>query len=917
MIRYSPSLFAVAALLGVVAPAYGDDGYEQKVEPVLRRYCGDCHARATSGERWAFDAYDDHAARLADQTAWGKAEQLLRNRLMPPPGEPAPSEAERRTLRDWIDRSVFYVDPLRPDPGRTTLRRLNRAEYDNSVRDVLGVDFRPSEQFPADDSGYGFDTIGDVLSLSPLHLEKYLAAARQVAADAVRLSPPFRLGVDLPPERIAVFAGMPKLEPGVLLLRTPDDEVGATVDVDTPSVYRILARLAVAGGDGPDRRPRVDVLLDGKKLAELAPTTPWKGKAGFFPGSSAYVELPRGKHRLTLRMTPPAAAEPAPADKPVVAVGFYELSGPFMPLAPRPSEYLRRMFPGRLLGPHALYLSGEDLNAGSGRSGTDTGRVWFASEGYRRGPVTLPAGGKYRVRMKVGAQQVGPEQARFEVRVAGRTLGPFTVTVGSQAEQWVETECELPPGEHDWQVWFLNEYRDPASGRERWFWLHEFSIAGPLDARSADDEPGPTRDEVLGALKATGRRLFRRPLDDAEVRKLAKLVDAAEAAGQEPLAVLRTGLETLLISPKFLYHRRPEPGLLSGPGLPNEPVPAENGSVPIDEFTLAARLSYFLWSSVPDETLLSLAEQGALRGGLDEQVDRLLRDPKAAAFTANFAGQWLQLRDLEHLTPDPQKFPEFSAALAADMRRETELLFEHVLRENRPVTEFLDAEHTFVNARLAAHYGLPAPPGEGFVRVSLADTPRRGVLTHASILSITSHPTRTSPVKRGKWILEQILGTSPPPAPRDVPPLPDRPEDETRPLRARLEAHRADAACASCHALLDPPGFALEHYDAIGRRRTHDQGRPIDASGKLLTGESFADWTELRQVLVRDRRADFVRALTENLLTYALGRGLTYRDKTAVRAIVTQAEDPKFGFQDLIQAVCKSVSFQRTPVVAK
>jgi hypothetical protein len=890
---------SVAAWFACSTPLIGADQgppgkavFEEAVRPLLQQFCADCHSRPTSDDRWAFDGYAGYTELVADQKTWGQAQQLLKHHLMPPQGEKSPTLEQRRTILEWIDHAVFYVDPLRPDPGPTTLRRLNRSEYNHSVRDVFGVDFRPADQFPPDDAGYGFDNIADVLSLSPLHLEKYLAAARQVALEATRLSPPYRMGADVPGAKLTVYAGAPELQETVLLLKSMEDEIGALVDVPLPNVYRILVRIAVAGGSEQDR-PRVDVLLSGKKLAELRPTTPWTGRPGFFPGVSEFIELPAGRHRLSLRLQ--RQRESNDGTERIAAVGFFEVSGPFTPLPPQPTTYLRQAFGSRPLGLPILHLSGEDLNAGSGRTGLDTGRAWFASNGFRRGPLILSAAGKYRVRLKVGAQQAGPDVAQFEVRVADQRLGPFRVTAGSQTEQWIETDCDLPSGEHDWQVWFLNEFKDPQSGAERWLWLHEFSIEGPQAT-----DVGPDRDELLQLLTQTGRRLFRRRLTDGEQRKLSELLNASLAVGQPPLASLRVGLEALLVSPKFLFHPRPQP---LGEG--------ENGSVLIDETALASRLSYFLWSSVPDEELLSLAERGALRAQLAGQVQRMLRDPKSAALTANFAGQWLQLRDLDRMAPDAAAFPEFDAPLAADMRRESELLFEHILRENRPVTEFLDAEYSFLNARLAAHYGLPSPAGDGFERVSLQGSPRRGVITHASVLTLTSHPTRTSPVKRGKWLLEQMLGSDPPPAPRDVPPLPDPRENESLSLRARLEQHRSNAACAACHAALDPLGFALENYDAIGRWRTSDGDQPIQAAGELVTGERIADWSELRALILRRQRDDFVRCLTEHLLTYALGRGVTYRDKPAARQIVAQLNSSNGGFQDLLLAVCESVPFQR------
>ncbi|HET7714730.1 MAG TPA: DUF1592 domain-containing protein, partial [Bauldia sp.] len=839
--------------------------------------------------RWAFDRYTRHSDLLADQKAWGKAQQLVANHIMPPHGEPAPSAQERRKILDWIDQAVFYVDPQQPDPGRVTLRRLNRAEYNNSVRDVFGIEMQPANQFPADDAGYGFDNIADVLSISPLHFEKYLAAAREVAGEVTRLRSPPRVGVELTGDKLTVFAGEPELHEKTLRIKGAADQVGTTVRFPVETTYRVVIRAAV-GKSGEELLP-IDVLCDGRLIATLAPTAHWKVRPGPMATAFTLVKVPEGEHRIALRVRPPVDSAPLPEQ--LGAVEFLGISGPFTPIPPETSDYLRGKL-SRPAGVPILRLSGEDLDGGSGRSSLDTGRAWFVSNGYRHAPVLLPATGEYRVRFKVGAQQVGDEKVKFEVRLADRTLGPFTVTAGSQVEQWIETTSELPAGQHDWQVWFINEYKDAETAAERYFWLHEFTIEGPL----AEDY-GLSREEALALLKQSARRLFRRPLAASETERVTRLFDSAATAGQLPLAALSVGLEGLLVSPKFLYHPQPVPA-----------GDVEKGTL-IDEFTLASRLSYFLWSSTPDEELLTLAERGQLRSHMAAQVKRMIRDPKSAALTQNFAGQWLQLRDIEQATPDRQVFPGFDAALAGDMRRESEMLFEHILRENRSVIEFVSADYTFLNARLAKHYGLSEPPGDGFSRVSLAGTPRRGIVTHASVLTLTSHPTRTSPVKRGKWLLEQLLGVEPPPAPRDVPPLPDTRENESLPLRTRLEEHRANAACASCHALLDPMGFALENYDAIGRWRVTEGSRPLDTSGQLISGERFQDWSELRELLVRTSQDDFRQCLTEHLLTYALGREVTYRDKLAVRDITDRNKSADQGFQDLILAICESVPFQR------
>jgi hypothetical protein len=744
-----------------------------------------------------------------------------------------------------------------------------------------------------DDAGYGFDNIADVLSISPLLFEKYRAAAREVASEVTRLRPPPRVGVELVAEKVTVFAGTPERRDNLLVLNTPEDVVGTTIYIPARSVYRVLTRAAVTKSE-QQPSARIEILCDEKPIAELVPTAEWNGKPGAQSTAFALIELPAGQCRIAMRLKSPAADVKDAA----AAIGFLGISGPFTPLAPQASSYVQNFAGEQPLGTPILRLSGEDLDSGSGRSSLDTGRAWFSSNGYRHAPVLFSATGEYRVRFKVGAQQAGDEPVKFEVRVGEKTLGPFQVTAGSQVEQWVESTCELPAGQHDWQMWFINEFKDEQTGAERWFWLHEFTIEGPLD-----QAPRLTHDQAKALLTSAGRRLFRRPLTRDESGKLEVLLDSSLAAESSPLAAVGLVLEAQLVSPRFLYH-----------SIHRATGPTEHGSALIDQLTLASRLSHFLWSSTPDEELLALAERGELRGNLRAQIKRMLDDPKSSALTTNFAGQWLQLRDLEQITPDQNLFPQFDGDLAADMRRETQLLFEHVLRENRSVVEFLDADYSFVNARLAEHYGLSAPADEGFHRVSLTESPRRGLLTHASVLTLTSHPTRTSPVKRGKWILEQMLGTEPPPAPRDVPPLPDPRENESLSLRARLEAHRANAACASCHALLDPLGFALENYDAIGRWRTTVLDKPIDASGKLITGEEFNDWSQLRASLVRNRREDFVRCLTEHLLTYALGRGVTYRDKLTVRAIVGSTEETGSGFQDLIVGICESVPFQRMRV---
>jgi len=332
---------------------------------------------------------------------------------------------------------------------------------------------------------------------------------------------------------------------------------------------------------------------------------------------------------------------------------------------------------------------------------------------------------------------------------------------------------------------------------------------------------------------------------------------------------------------------------------------------PVDEFALASRLSYFLWSSLPDDELFALAEGKALRKNLEQQVKRMLKDPKAKAFVDNFAGQWLQIRNLKLAAPDKKLFPEFDDNLRAAMAKETELFFTDIVRQDRSVLEFLDANFTFINERLARLYGIQGVHGDDFLRVSLKGTHRGGLLTQASILTVTSTPTRTSPVKRGKWVLENILGAPPPPPPPDVPELKDGKEAAlTGTLRQRMEQHRQNPMCAACHARMDPIGFGLENFNGIGEWRQKEGDFSIDPAGRLVSGETFNGPDDLRTILMKRKRDDFVHCLTEKMLTYALGRGLEYYDKCAVDQITKRLAKGRYKFSTLISEIVKCTPFE-------
>jgi len=738
-------------------------GLHGQVLPVLREYCWDCHGDGTHKGDVALDAFTNTPAILADRRLWERVLHVTSSGEMPPAKKPQPEAAARQQVVQWLDATLFPVDPERPDPGRVTLRRLNRAEYNNTIRDLVGVDFQPADDFPEDDVGYGFDNIGDVLSLPPLLLEKYLSAAESVV-DAALVEGPRK-----------------------------------------PPVRHVAASQFAGGAD----------------------------------------------------------------------------NGPMRGLA---------------------------------------------SNGELTVEVHAPAAGTYSVDLRAHGDQAGPDPARMTLRLDGRDVETFDVKAKArEPETYSATVPIAAAGAHTLAVAFVNDFyqvktveRKRAGKRpvkeqvteDRNLWVHDLTFTGPNDVELplpefhrrflAERAAGGKKDEESGRafVGDFARRAWRRPVADAELSRLMTLYTRGREDGATHESAVKQTLTAILVSPHFLFRGEihPEP---DNPGIIRR----------IGEHALASRLSYFLWSSMPDDTLMDLADRGRLRAELEPQVRRMLRDPKARALTDNFAGQWLGLRTLGLLEPDREKFPAFNEELRHSLRTETERFFEHIVAEDRPVTDFLLADYTFLNGALSRYYGIPGAEGEAFVKVSLSGTPRRGLLTQGSILTLTSNPTRTSPVKRGKWVLENLLASPPPPPPPGVPELEggDRLQGS---LRQRMEQHRENALCASCHERMDPIGFAFEHFDAIGAWRETDGGEPVEPAGKLNTGEAFADHRELNAVLASARRADFLRCLAEKMLTYALGRGLEYYDRPAVQRIVKDLEAGDGRFSTLVLSVVQSAPFQ-------
>ena len=764
-------LLAAAAVSGFLCPgavprAAAEAG-GQDAEPgaellrnTVRRYCIACHDDRTATAGLSLQGVD--AGRVAAQAPiLERVLRKLRAGEMPPADRPRPDAADAARLVSWLETALDRAAAADPDPGAPAIHRLNRAEYRNAVRDLLGLDLDHARDLPADDSGYGFDNIGDVLTVSPLHVEQYVAAARRVSRLAVgSLTPRPVVERYEPPDGTVdeAVAGLPPNERGGILFRRY-----FPFDADYTLTVRVRGRRA-AGMPAP----RLDVRVDGRRVRLI--------DADFDPEEANQLT-----RNFELRLPLPA--------------GEHEVGAAFL------TEYAR----------HTEYARGAD--------GVET-------NGYSVDYVLV--GGPWDA---AGAGETDVQRRLFVCR--------------------------------------------PADGEA--------------------EEPCARR-----ILTRLARRAWRRPVDAAGVDPLLDLFALGRADGARFEDGVEMALSGVLVSPSFLF-RAPRPPEDGAPGA----------AYRLSDVDLASRLSFFLWSSIPDERLLDLAERGRLSDPpvLERQVSRMLADPRAAALVENFGGQWLHLRNVAGWTPDPVRFPDFDDSLRYAFERETALFLDHLIREDRSVLELIDADYTFLNERLAGFYGIGGVAGGWFRRVPLAAAARGGVLTHGSVLMVTSYPTRTSPVLRGKWVLENLLGAPPPPPPPDVPALAAGAGTSAGGLREALERHRADPACAACHAKLDPLGFALENFDAVGAWRTEDGGAPVDASGTLPDGALVDGPAGLRRVL-RERRVEFVETLAAKLLTYAIGRGLEWYDQPAVREIRRRAEAGDHRFSALVAAIVDSVPFR-------
>lgn len=742
-------------------PSANTPSFERDVLPVLNKYCVSCHGKNKPAGDVSLVGVTTEAGVVAARDRW---EQVLRNvqvGTMPPAGLPHPAEPERLRFLAYLESVFRKLDCRVQDPGRVTMRRLNREEYNNTVRDLLAIDLRPADDFPSDDVGYGFDNIGDVLSISPLLMEKYIASAEKISRTAI-----------LAPEDVQkseIFDGT-KLSSlvagnypnGGRILATNGD---LWIDYDFPKTGKYTVTIDAFGQQAGTDLPHMVVKLDDNQIFETGVKN-FERNPGTFPVTATIAT--KGKHRISVGFTN----------------DFYD--------------------------PTAKNVNRRDRNLIINR-------------------------------LELKCEETGlPEELPLSHR---RIL--FT------------------------------SYKD----RNRKEVAHEL-------------------------LKVFAGRAFRRPATERELSRLVKYVTVAEEQGESFERGMQLAVQATLCSPYFLFRVE-------------QPAPANaKGSVDLSNYEIASRLSYYLWSSMPDAELFSVASKGLLTNPeeLAHQARRMLKDPKSKALTQNFAGQWLQLRKLALINPDSSMFPAFTPQLRQSMKRETELFFESVVNEDRSIIDFLDGRFTFVDSELAKFYGLPNIDDKEFHRVQLAGDQRMGVLTHASILTVTSNPTRTSPVKRGKWILENILGTPPPPPLPNVGKLADDDKKDGKPLlgtlRQRMEQHRKNAICASCHSRMDPIGFGLENFNAVGQWREKDGTDNIDSSGTLPGGQSFKGPVQLIKIL-KTKQSLFVHNFAEKMLTYALGRGLERTDRCHVEAVMKAAQKQNYRFSAVVTAIVQSDAFRK------
>jgi mono/diheme cytochrome c family protein len=782
---------AIAVFVACALPSFAD---EAGLRAFVRTNCSGCHNEKVASAGLNFSAYADARTFVDNRAVWERVLAKVKAGEMPPPGMSQPAAADIAAVTGWLESEFARQDAVKRAVEPVAARRLNRAEYNNTVRDLLGINIHPADDFPQDQAAFGFDDISDALRMSSALLEKY--------ADAAELS-----------VRTAIF-GPPKLKPSMTHYPLPvrlNDARGKKTPIPDAAHYDLTGlstlhaahaihdfpvdgtysfRLVLNGHRPNQSMPaHVGFWIDGKLMQEIeVDATDLEGQV-----REVRTKVTAGEHLLSASYLkqfhglPPSYNGPEPSTRP----------------------------PEPLINPRGA-LTEKDI------------------ETLRRLGTTIKTDG---IETRI--------DNRFESIDVG---GPFDQTTGPSPES-----------------------------------IRRIFVCG----RTPAQQNAACARRIVASF---AERAFRRPLQPKEADPWVSLYALARKQGDSFEEGIAAALEGVMVSPNFLYRiERDQP-----------------------DYEMASRLSYFIWSSMPDAELLRLAGEHRLRQPLvlEAQVRRMLKDEKARALVDNFAGQWLQFRNIEVVRPDGQRFPDFDESLRYSMKRETELFVENIVRQDGSVLDFLDANYSFLDERLARFYGVPGVTGPEFRKVDMSATDRGGgILAQASILTISSYATRTSPVLRGKWILENLLNAPPPPPPPSVPALDDTKVGEAASLRQQMEAHRQSAVCASCHAKMDPLGFGLENLNAIGAWREVDGKFPVDSSGMLPDGRSFRGPRELKALLMAGRDA-FEAGLTEKLMTYALGRGLERYDKPALEAIEASLPAHDYRFSQLVIGVVESAPFE-------
>lgn len=810
--------------------AWRSESFDREIKPLLKEHCFGCHADGEQAGSMSFDDLLESTDHEGGKKIWFRVLKQSRAGLMPPPGEPQPSLEQRAALERWILEQALGVDSKRPDPGKVTVRRLNRLEYRNTVRELLGVEFDTETNFPPDDTGHGFDNMADVLTVSPLLLEKYVDAAHKIISSTVPTS-----GRVMREQKIS-GASFSNVEP----------------DASSGDGQAVVA---------PRKR------FNFSSTKELSYYTEAKLVA------AADVEI-AGDYQVKLELA---------------AVEDY-----------KDNEFDTNRCEFRFL------MDGEELLQREFVRHNSKEFVFTFDRQMAQGPHQLVI-------------QLKPLTQAEQIRNLRLRIKSVTLVGPSSAEHWVR----------------------PA-GYEKFF---------PRDVPTeASQRRGYARELIVGFAT----RAYRRPVDEPTAERLVELAEFVYTAPNQSFeAGVAKAMTAIIASPRFVFREE-------------QVLDSSDDSYPlIDEYSLASRLSYFLWSTMPDEELLLLASQNQLRANLDGQVRRMLEDRRSQAFVESFAGQWLQARAVqsiqinafavagresktdqmadqrrrrffellrieERTTAEEEELNQLRPLFRAGrsnrveltdevrraMKQETEMVFDHIVRGDRSLLEFLDSNYTFLNETLAKYYQIPGIEGERMQQVELEpESLRGGILTHGTTLVVTSNPDRTSPVKRGLFILDNLLGIPTPAPPPDVPSLEDaskQADGKKLSLRESLALHRESAVCSSCHNRMDPLGLALENFNALGRYRDQEVGQAIDPSGKLISGESFENVRQLKKILANDRRIDFYRCFTEKLMTYALGREVDYHDLPTIDRVVGELESNGGKSLTVLLGIIHSDAFQRS-----